>query len=73
MRIEVEIDINDYPYKILTYRRWRQWVTKKLKAAGVPLNGDGLYRDLEYGVLTRFSDPESFGKSVYVWRDNNGN
>ena len=63
--IEVRLDVRDMPLHDGP-EKYYDWLEKKLKGAGVPVDGDNLL----HGTLHRFDDPENFGVTVYRWEPN---
>jgi hypothetical protein len=68
--IQVEINIDDYPHGLgLTPAMWESWVVGKLKEAGVPVEGTLTFNGIKSGILSRFDNPEDFGKTIWKWRE----
>lgn len=61
--IEVRYNIKDAPLDAEP-KPYFDWLEKKLKDAGIPVDGDNLL----HGTLTRFDDPNDFDVTIYVWR-----
>ena len=60
--IEVRINVKDMPLNDGP-EKYFNWLEKKLKDAGIPIDGDILLS----GVLNRIDDPEDFGITTYRW------
>lgn len=62
MMIEVRLNLKDMP-RLSEPKEYFDFIEEKLKAAGVPVDGDNLL----HGTLHRFDDPEDFGGVIYRW------
>jgi len=60
--IEVRLNIREMPLHNGPERHF-DWLEAKLKAAGIPVDGNNLL----HGTLTKFDDPTDFGATIYRW------
>jgi len=67
--VRLTVDVKEYQ-KQWNYYVWEAWIVLKLKAAGVPVEGEPAFRNIKTGDLMRFDDPEDFGKEHWVWKPN---
>ena len=48
---------------------WESFVVGKLKEAGAPIEGVLTFKGIKKGTITRFDNPEDFGKTTYIWEE----
>jgi len=63
--IKIRLNVKDMPLDDGP-RIYFDWLEAKLKAAGIPIDGDNLLR----GTLSKFDDPNDFGATIYRWKPN---
>lgn len=60
--ITVRISVSEFE-RPLSFEGWASVVERKLKEAGIPVEGPDVVR----GTLRRFDDPAEWGTTIYVW------
>lgn len=67
-KIELTVYVSDYPDGWnMSPAMLECWLVGKLKDAGVPVDGELVFRGIKAGTITRFDDPKDLGATKYVW------